>query len=1169
MDSSESGPRLADINLKSRYSTVDGTIFVTGVQAMIRILVDQSQLDRANGLHTAGLISGYPGSPLGGVDSEVMRNRQVLEAADVFHQLGLNEELAATAIYGTQLIDSVPGARFDGVYGMWFGKSPGVDRAADAFHHANFHGVAKHGGVLAVAGDDPHARSTILPSDSNTIFASFYMPVIAPGNIQEVVDFGLHGYAMSRAAGLWVGFKLISDIADSFGTARVGPGRVKPVLPEVRFDGEILQPLFRPNEAGPPMIEREREVYYGRLEIARQYARLNGLNRVVAAGPAARRGIVAAGKTFYDLKEALFRLGYDDDALERAGIRLFKIGMVYPFDDVLAREFAAGLEDVLVVEDKRPFLEDSLKSALYGLPNAPRIVGKNDGGGNLLLTACGELSVDVIRRAVAQWLGLPDDPRSLLLPVSALTERRTPYFCSGCPHNRSLRVPEGSVVGAGIGCHIMTLWMGPVMGEVTSYTQMGGEGAQWVGLQRFTDAGHFFQNLGDGTFAHSGSLAIRFAVAAGANITYKILYNSAVAMTGGQAVFGGKTVAGIVDELTAEGVAKIVITTDEPERYRHIRLNARATVRHRDDLLDIERELAAVKGVTALINDQQCAAEKRRSRKRGQMSRGKLRVLINERVCEGCGDCGVKSNCLSVEPVPTEFGRKTRINQATCNQDYSCLLGDCPSFMTIEGDAPAVALPEIDLPEIDLPEPALIVPADDFSAVLAGIGGTGVVTVNQVLGMAAALTGKTVRGIDQIGSSQKAGPVVSHLRLLDSPRDGAARVGEGRADLFLAFDMLASSDAANLVVTDAEKTVLIANEDAVPTGGTVTDTKRAYPEVSLLKKRIGAVTRPGGHMIPALTLSRRIFGDEVSANLILVGAAYQAGALPLPMSAIEQAVRMNGVSVDANLEALRWGRICVAAPAVIERLLAPADPVSPPSMLFGPAIESRIASLDLGAPLVTRLRLRIAELIAFQNAGLAERFLDRLHEVRMAEMRDGGSGTRLTELVMTNLYKVLAYKDEYEVARLIVQHYDQARLSGEIGAGQKVKWLLHPTFVRSIGFKRKVHLGAWFLPVARVLARLKSVRGKPYDLLGMTQVRRVERQLIREYEELLDLIVPKIGHWDPDFLLKLANLPDAVRGYEGVKLRNIQVFRDERAQILDIIADEYAEKSARSIVESV
>ncbi len=1161
----EAASHLTDVSVKTRYSATEGMVFLTGVQAMIRVLVDQSRLDRAKGLHTAGLISGYPGSPLGGVDTEVARNRPVLEAADVYHQLGLNEELAATAIYGTQLIDSVPGARFDGVFGMWFGKAPGVDRAADAFHHANFHGVAKHGGVLAVAGDDPHARSTILPTDSNMIFASFYMPVIAPGNIQEVIDFGLHGYAMSRAAGLWVGFKLISDLADAFGTAQVGLGRVQPILPEVRFDGEILQPLFRPNEAGPPMIEREREVYYGRLEIARQYARLNGLNRIVAPVPAARRGIVAAGKTFYDLKEALFRLGYDDAALERAGIRLLKIGMVYPFDDALAREFAEGLEEILVVEDKRPFLEDFVKSALYGQPNPPRIVGKNDSDGSLLLTACGELSVDIIRRAVARWLGLPDEADALPAAPSALTERRTPYFCSGCPHNRSLRVPEGSVVGAGIGCHIMTLWMGPIMGEVTSYTQMGGEGAQWVGLHRFTDTEHFFQNLGDGTFAHSGSLAIRFAIAAGANITYKILYNSAVAMTGGQSVFGGKTVAGIVDELTAEGVAKIIVTTDEPERYRQIDLGSRATVRHRNELLDVERELAAVKGVTVLLNDQQCAAEKRRSRKRGQMARGKLKVLINERVCEGCGDCGVKSNCLSVEPVPTEFGRKTRINQATCNQDYSCLLGDCPSFMTIEGDAPEAASPDIALPDIDLPEPALVVPADDFSAVLAGIGGTGVVTVNQVLGMAAALAGKTVRGIDQIGSSQKAGPVVSHLRILDAARDGAARVGEGRADLLLAFDMLASSDAANLAVSSADRTVLIANEDAVPTGGTVTDPKRAYPEASLLKKRIGAVTRPGGLMIPALTLSRRVFGDEVSANLILVGAAYQAGALPLPLAAIEQAVRMNGVSVDANLRAIHWGRICVVAPELIDQLLAPADPAVVPADELDPSLERRIENLDLDDALLPRLRLRVAELIAFQDVALAERYLDRLNDLRVAEKRDRSLGTRLTEAVMVNLHKLLAYKDEYEVARLMVQHYERARLSGEIAGSQKVKWLLHPTFLRSLGVKEKVHLGKWFLPMARILARLKWLRGKPLDLFGMTEVRRVERRLIGEYEETLELIARRVGEADPALLLQLAGLPDMVRGYEDVKLGNVALYEEQRRQIIERLDQNFSEEKLKEL----
>lgn len=1148
----ETATDLAKVNLDTRYTAESGTIFLTGMQAMLRLLVEQARADRRQGLNTAGFLSGYPGSPLGGVDSEYIRNAKQFEAESIRHQLGLNEELAATAVYGTQLLHQVPGAKYDGVFGMWFGKAPGVDRAADAFRHANYHGVGRNGGVLVVAGDDPHARSTILPADSNVILSSFYMPVLYPGTVQEVIDFGLHGYALSRASGLWVALKLISDVADGFGTANIDPGRVVPSIPEATLDGTPLQLDLKPNQAGAPMIEREREIYYGRLNVARAYARVNGLNRIVAPVPGARRGIVGVGKGYHDLREALHMLGLNDRALEEAGIRLLKVGMPFPFDEVVAREFADGLDEILVVEDKRPFVETLLKEALYGQPAAPRISGKSDVQGQILLPASGELSVDLIRAAVSRWLGRVDvvsqPGGAQILPLS---EARTPYFCSGCPHNRSLRVPEGAVVGAGIGCHIMTLWMGPVMGDVVGFTQMGGEGAQWVGLSGFTDTGHFFQNLGDGTYAHSGSLAIRNAVAAGKNITYKLLYNSAVAMTGGQSVFAGQPVRSIIDQLTAEGVKRIIVTADEPERYRGQQLGPIATVRHRDDLLEAEKELAATTGVTVLIHDQQCAAEKRRLRKRGKLESKTRRVMINERVCEGCGDCGVKSNCLSVEPVSTEFGRKTRINQTSCNQDYSCLLGDCPSFMTIEGAAPKRSHGPVAMPDVRLPDPLFAVPEEDFAIVMAGIGGTGVVTVNQILGMAAALAGRAVRGMDQTGSSQKAGPVVSHLRVLAQDRSGASRIPAGGADLFLAFDLLSAADRSNIVIASPQRTVLVGNGDAVPTGGMVSDVNRVAPPSHLLRGRLAAVTRPNPVLLDALALSRRLFGNEVSANLLLVGAAYQAGALPLPLNAIEAAIRMNGVSVDANLNAFRWGRIAVAEPGVIETLLAPPAPIAPEKAALDPDLEALLAGLDLEPALADRIRLRVVELIAFQDAALARHYLQRLGAVREGERRRVSGDSRLTAAVALNLYKLLAYKDEYEVARLMVSHYDAARAAGEIGDSQKVKWLLHPTFLRSLGVRKKVHLGGWFVPVARVLARMKWIRGSAFDLFGATRVRRTERQLIGDYEALIDEILAWTATDDFELLVKLAELPDMVRGYEDVKLRNIERFHAQRASLVE------------------
>ncbi|WBX86200.1 indolepyruvate ferredoxin oxidoreductase family protein [Sphingosinicella microcystinivorans] len=1138
---------LLPITLNSRYTVESGPVYLTGVQAMLRVLIDQTRSDRAAGLNTAALVSGYPGSPLGGVDTEIMRHAPIFEAEQVFHQLGLNEELAATAIYGTQMLHQVPKPKYDGVLGMWFGKSPGVDRAADAFHHANFHGTGRNGGVLAVAGDDPHARSTILPSDSNTIFSSFYMPVLAPGNVQEVLDYGRHGYALSRAAGLWVGFKLISDIADSSATALVGLDRVAPVVPEVVYDGQPFKPAFHSNEAGPPMLEREREIYYGRLEIARRYARLNGLNRIVGARAGARRGILTGGKTYYDLREALKLLGIDDEALDARGIRILKMGLLYPFDRETALEFADGLADILVVEDKRPFLELFLKDVLYGRQSMPGISGRNDTDGRLLLTACGELSVDIIKTAVARWLGLEVSQPAAPAANLPLSTTRTPYFCSGCPHNRSLRVPEGSVVGAGIGCHIMTLWMGKVMGEATGYTQMGGEGAQWVGLQRFTGTNHFFQNLGDGTYAHSGSLAIRFAVAASANVTYKLLYNSAVAMTGGQDVFAGKTVAGIVDQLAAEGVQRIVITTDEPERYRGKTLPALASVRHRDELLEVERELAAENGVTVLINDQQCAAEKRRLRKRGALEKKPLKVYINERICEGCGDCGVKSNCLSVEPVVTEFGRKTRINQTSCNSDYSCLLGDCPSFMTVEGGMNEDRVDSVGTPSVTLPDSDCRLSDDGFSMLMAGIGGTGVVTVNQILGMAAALAGLHVRSIDQIGSSQKAGPVVSMLHVDRQPLDGAVRIAAGTADTYLAFDLLTAADPVHLAVASSDRTVFVGNTDAVPTGGTVTEVGLHYPEKEVLVSRIRANVREVAFAIDGLHAARRLFGNEVAANMMMIGAAYQAGALPIPAVAIEAAIEMNGVAVQTNIDAFRWGRYAVidrvGFDAAVNRRDGP--PITWPEIPG--AFIARIGAIAPDEGLAERISIRAGELIAYQDSGYADDYLRFLEDVagRSAGMDRHAA---FIEAVALNLYKVMAYKDEYEVARLFVEAYDRDRHSGRLGSGQSFGWWLHPTFLRKIGVNRKVRMSRWFIPVARLLAKAKRLRGGPLDLFGIGIIRSREKALISDYRATVLRALENGGQ--PSLLIDIANLPDVVRGYEDVKLRNIETYNERKAQLM-------------------
>ncbi|PYM56815.1 MAG: 2-oxoacid ferredoxin oxidoreductase, partial [Candidatus Rokuibacteriota bacterium] len=839
--------------LDAKYRAERGRVFLSGIQALVRLPLDQHRADRRRGLNTATLISGYRGSPLGGLDVTIERNRELLAEHQVVFISGVNEDLGATAVFGSQLQHLFPGARYDGVLGMWYGKAPGVDRSGDILRHANFAGVGRHGGVLALAGDDPQAKSSTLPTHTEVTFYDLLMPVLFPGSVQEILDLGRLGFELSRYAGLWTALKIVTDVADAVGTAEVGPERVALVDPEFSVDG-------RPWVARPPAVllpaftlDVEREIQYGRLEAAKAFAAANGLNRITAPTPDAWLGIAAAGKTYYDLRQALRDLGLDDPALRAHGIRLLKVGMLFPLEPGIVREFARGLEEILVVEEKRGFLELLFRDVLYNQAVRPRIVGKRDEAGRILVPADGELDADLVARVVAARLGRRlslDSFHARLAALEVVRERpapatlslaRQPYFCSGCPHNRSTVVPEGSLASAGIGCHGLALNMDR---QVVGITQMGGEGAQWVGLAPFTDMPHLFQQLGDGTLFHSGSLAIRQAVAAGTNVTYKILYNSAVAMTGGQDAAGAVPVPVLTRQLEAEGVRRILVLTDEPGKYaQERRWAAGVEIWHRDRLDEAQRLLRAIPGVTALIYDQRCAAEKRRLRKRGRLPDPAMRVVINEAVCEGCGDCGAKSNCLSVQPVETEFGRKTQIHQSSCNKDYSCLLGDCPAFVAIvprsEGRRrPAGTSPD----ERDLPEPEVRV-REAAGLFLVGIGGTGVVTVNQVLGTAGLLDGKHVVGLDQTGLSQKGGPVVSHLKITADPADLANKVGAGEADAYLGFDLLVATAPANLGRARPDLTIAVVSTTLVPTGAMVASPDVAFPDPGGLRAQIDRVTR--------------------------------------------------------------------------------------------------------------------------------------------------------------------------------------------------------------------------------------------------------------------------------------------------------------------------------------
>jgi indolepyruvate ferredoxin oxidoreductase len=1129
--------------------------------------MDQHRADRRRGLDTATLISGYRGSPLGGLDITIEQNRQLLAEHQVVFVSGVNEDLGATAVFGSQLQHLFPGAKHDGVLGMWYGKAPGVDRSGDILRHANFAGVGRHGGVLALAGDDPMAKSSTLPTHTEVAFYDFLMPVLFPGTVQEILDLGRLGFELSRYSGLWVAFKMVTDLADAVGTAEVAPDRVTVVDPRWRLDGRpwvARQPAaLLPNFT----IDVEREIQYGRLEAAKAFAAANGLNRITVPTPGAWLGIAAAGKTYHDLRQALTDLGLDDGLLREHGIRLLQIGMVFPLEPTIVTEFARGLEELLVVEEKRGFLELLFRDVLYNQTVRPRIVGKRDEAGEPLVSASGELDADTIARVVAgrleRRLSL-DSIRHRLAALESVRERpaaltlaRPPYFCSGCPHNRSTVVPDGSIASGGIGCHGLAMNMDR---HVIGITQMGGEGAQWVGLAPFVTTPHLFQQLGDGTLFHSGSLAIRQAVAAGTSITYKILYNSAVAMTGGQAAAGAVPVPDLTRQLEAEGVRRILVLTDEPEKYgREARWAAGVEVWHRDRLDEAQRLLREIPGVTALVYDQRCAAEKRRLRKRGRLPDPATRVVINQAVCEGCGDCGVKSNCLSVQPVETEFGRKTRIHQSSCNKDYSCLLGDCPSFVTATPKGkergrparrPSLASEASEIGRLlrerpSLPEPDVRVRLD-AGLFLMGIGGTGVVTINQVLGTAALLDGKHVVGLDQTGLSQKGGPVVSHLKLAAAGRDVANKVGAAEADGYLGFDLLVATSPPNLARARPDLTIAVVSTSQVPTGAMVASPDVGFPDPGGLRAQIDRVTRKDENVyLDALGLAESLFGDHMAANLILVGAAFQAGAIPIRAEAIETAIRLNGVAVDTNLEAFHVGRLAVTDPAWLGqvRRRQAGDTATLPAL----TAEARALVEGSGASGELRrlLELRVPELVEYQDARYAQLYLDFVRKVAAAEAARVPGETALAEAVARHLFKLMAYKDEYEVARLHLRAGLAAALAEEGGGPVDIRYHLHPPLLRAWGLRKKLRFGRWIEGLFRLLVAARRLRGGALDPFGHASLRRLERELIGEYRAMVERTLSDL---EPDTharAVRIARLPDLIRGYEDVKLRGVERFRAE------------------------
>ncbi|MFC0316453.1 indolepyruvate ferredoxin oxidoreductase family protein [Gordonia phosphorivorans] len=1148
--------------LRERYGTQPGPVLLPGIAALLRMIGDRTRTDRRAGLRTASFISGYEGSPLAGYDLEIARRGDYLAAHDITHRPGLNEELAATAVMGSQLAARVgplssdaTGAPRAGVVGYWYGKAPGLDRATDALRHANMIGTHAAGGAVALVGDDPGAKSSTIPCASEMALADLYMPILYPADSGDILALGVHAALMSRTSGLWTSLKISAHVADGASTVLLDPDG-----PAVDY-GTLGTSLHVPNGRllGADLMEAEHNQLTIRLPRAVEYARLNRLNRIVARSADDRIGIVAAGKTYLDVREALRLLGIDDADLGRLGIRILKLGMVYPLEPAIVETFIDGLDEVIVVEEKRDFVETMLRDLLFGRRDVPAIVGKATDDGATLFSRFGELDVDAVLRGLAQrlgrahriepalrWLDRPA-PRSarIRLPLAV----RSPYFCSGCPHNSSTPVPPGTLVGAGIGCHAMVLLMDPAqVGEVTGVTQMGGEGAQWVGMSPFVQQRHFVQNIGDGTFLHSGSLAVRAAVAAGVNVTYKLLFNGTVAMTGGQDPVGEMSLPQLVSLLTAERVAAVAVTSDDPERTRRElrRAKVSARVHHRDDLERVQTDLAAIPGVTVLIHDQPCAAELRRKRKRDLAPTPRTRVMINERICEGCGDCGAKSNCLSVHPVATEFGRKTRIDQSSCNLDYSCLDGDCPAFVTVTPTTGRAARRVEPLAAGQLPTPTPVPTVDGSRTVrITGIGGTGVVTVSQVLATAAVLDGLDARTVDMTGLAQKGGAVVSDLKLSPTHSERAAKLATGDCDLYLACDQLVGADPANLKVVSAERTTAVISTAQVPTGAMVSDTAVAFPDPAGLRSTIDADVARAVHL-DAAGLAEDLFGDEQYANLLMVGAAHQSGALGISAAAIERAIAANGVAVEANVQAFRRGRQAVADPDALAAAIAPTT--APDAHTASPAARRAAATLA-GADETLRATVarRYDELIAYQDEAYARRYL-----ADVADLHERVGDPGFTEAVARNLYKLMAYKDEYEVARLTADTDFAAQVSAAFGEDAAVAVRLHPPALRELGMRRKIALGAWSRPVLRTLAGAKRLRGTRWDPFGRTEVRRTERALIDEYRAALDAVVGALGTAPERERLAeataVAELPDMVRGYEGIKLANVARFRAELAR---------------------
>jgi indolepyruvate ferredoxin oxidoreductase len=1124
------------ISLDDRYDLTATNVFLTGAQAITRLPLMQRARDRLAGRDTAGYISGYRGSPLGTYDQQLVQARRVLDAHHIVFQPGVNEDLAATACWGTQQAHLSGEGKYDGVFAIWYGKGPGVDRSGDAFRHGNLAGTAPHGGVLVLMGDDHTCESSTTAHQSEFALVDAMIPILNPAGVQEYLDFGLIGFALSRFSGCWVGLKCVHDTISTAATIDADLGRVQTVVPadfELPPGGLNIRRFEHPRE-------QEARLHNFKIDAVRAFARANQLDKLVMNSAQPRIGIITTGKSYLDVRQALDDLGIDEAVAAQLGIRLYKVAMPWPLEPHGVRAFAEGLDLVIVVEEKRALIEWQLKEQLYGRANAPQVIGKTDEQGARLFGSAGALDPNHIALVIGQRLterGLGQRLSNKLGEIAALAQHhpeavgmtRTPYFCAGCPHNSSTKVPEGSRGYAGIGCH----WMSQLMDRSTlGYTQMGGEGANWIGEARFSKRDHVFQNIGDGTYFHSGLLAIRAAIASGVNITYKVLYNDAVAMTGGQSHDGPLSVPLITRQVHAEGAARVVVVTDEPDKYpTGTDFAPGVQVYPREELDAVQRMLREIPGTTVLVYDQTCAAEKRRRRKRKLMVDPPKRVVINEAVCEGCGDCGVQSNCVAVAPLETEFGRKRTIDQSSCNKDFSCVKGFCPSFVTVHGGAlKRGKRATVSGPFAAVPEPTLPALTQPYGIVVTGVGGTGVVTIGQLLGMAAHIDGKGAGVLDMTGLAQKNGAVMSHIRIAaTSEAIKTVRIAAGGAQLLIGCDLVVTGGPETLKAARHGATRAIVNTHEVMTGDFTRHADLAFPRDALRHAIVEAVGPTRAEFIDASPLATTLMGDAIATNLFMLGYAYQKGLVPIGAAAIERAIELNGAAIDMNKQAFLWGRRAAVDLAAVARTVAAAT-ATPPGRALSRTLDEAIAR-------------RVAALTDYQDAAYAARYRALVERVRAAEAATAKGQSALTAAVARYYFKLLAYKDEYEVARLYSDGSFRAQLAAQFDGDYRLEIHLAPPLLASrdpaSGHLVKRGYGPWMLRALALLARLKRLRGTALDPFGHTAERRRERRLIADYERTIETVLARLTPANHASAVALAELPERIRGYGHVKERHI------------------------------